>query len=137
MSIWGSLAIGSRGRPRSQLAWVSRSQACRSQRRRSRRPRSKVSKVGFALKTLLSSGALQQSEKNSLEAGLEAFGGSVSQAAGALEEVLQGPGSGALNNATVAAAKQIQLRATQLSRSRWRPSLSRFARREELSKLLV
>ena len=42
------------------------------------------------------------------------------EAANSLEEVLAGPGAAALNNATIAAAKQIQLKSKQAARSQLR-----------------
>ncbi|CAJ1335471.1 unnamed protein product [Effrenium voratum] len=62
--------------------------------------------------------------KRGIEAALQQFETDPFEAANSLEETLKGPAAGALNNATLAAAKQIQIKTTQASR------------REELSTLL-
>jgi len=87
VSIWGSLAIGSRGQGDTK------------------KKERESAKKGVQ-------GALDQFEIDPIEA------------ANSLEEVLAGPGAAALNNATIAAAKQIQLKSKQA------------ARRQELSTLL-
>mmetsp|Transcript_72241 Transcript_72241/g.88622 ORF Transcript_72241/g.88622 Transcript_72241/m.88622 type:complete len:224 (-) Transcript_72241:38-709(-) len=87
VSIWGSVAIGSRGQADSK------------------KKEKEIAKKG-------------------IETALEQFEKDPSEALNSLEKVLAGPGAATLNNATMAAAKQIQMKSKQATR------------REELSHLL-